>query len=72
MIESRPKSGYYVRFNHKKYLALPKMVPTDALSHDVGVREMIASLYADIAAPDVINLALAVPDLSLIAGCQDP
>jgi DNA-binding transcriptional MocR family regulator len=38
LIESRPKSGYYVRFNHKRFPALPKMIPTDALSHDVSVK----------------------------------
>src|SRR6476619_703471 len=49
LIESRPKSGYYVRFNHKRFPALPKMIQHDELSHDVSVKEMIASIYADIA-----------------------
>jgi DNA-binding transcriptional MocR family regulator len=66
LIESRPKSGYYVRFNHQRFPALPKMVPVDTLSHDVGVKEMIASLYADIISSKVINLALAVPDVSIL------
>ena len=25
LVESRPKSGYYVRFNHKRFPDLPKM-----------------------------------------------
>jgi DNA-binding transcriptional MocR family regulator len=66
LIEARPKSGYYVRFNHKRFPALPQMIPADTLSHDVGVKEMINSLYSDIVSPDVTNLALAVPDLSLL------
>jgi DNA-binding transcriptional MocR family regulator len=66
LIEARPKSGYYVRFNHKKFPALPQMIPADTLSHDVSVKEMINSLYSDIVSPDVTNLALAVPDLSLL------
>ncbi len=66
LIESRPKSGYYVRFNHKKYPALPQMIPADTLSHEVSVKEMINSLYSDIVSPDVTNLALAVPDHSLL------
>lgn len=70
LIESRPKSGYYVRFNHKRFPALPKMIPTDALSHDVSVKEMIASLYADISSTDVINFALAVPDMSLMPAAK--
>src|ERR1700745_1457596 len=66
LIESRPKSGYYVRFNHKRFPELPKMIPTDALSHDVSVKEMITSIYSDIASGDVLNFAIAVPDLSLL------
>src|SRR6185295_4454528 len=49
LIESRPKSGYYVRFNHKRFPDLPKMIQPDPLSHDISVKEMIASVYADIA-----------------------
>src|SRR5689334_14565225 len=66
LIESRPKSGYYVRFNHKRFPQLPSMMQPDALSHDVSVKEMIASIYRDIVSAEVINLALAVPDPSLL------
>ncbi|MEO6671586.1 MAG: PLP-dependent aminotransferase family protein [Ferruginibacter sp.] len=66
LIEARPKSGYYVRFNYKRFPQLPSMTPADALSHDVSVKEMIASIYRDIVSTDVINLALAVPDPSLL------
>jgi DNA-binding transcriptional MocR family regulator len=68
LIESRPKSGYYVRFNQHRFPDLPKVIQPDPLSHDVSVKEMIASIYSDIAAPTnkVINFALAVPDPSLL------
>jgi DNA-binding transcriptional MocR family regulator len=68
LIESRPKSGYYVRFSHKRFPEMPKMVQPDPLSHDVSVKEMIASIYSDIASHSdkVINFALAVPDISLL------
>lgn len=66
LIESRPKSGYYVRFNHKRFPQLPSMAAPDALTHDVSVKEMIASIYRDIVSAEVINLALAVPDPSLL------
>ncbi|MEO7923203.1 MAG: PLP-dependent aminotransferase family protein [Chitinophagaceae bacterium] len=68
LIESRPKSGYYVRFNHRRFPDLPKMIQPEPLSHDVSVKEMIASIYADIAThkEKVINFALAVPDPSLL------
>ncbi len=68
LIESRPKSGYYVRFNHRRFPDYPRIAPADPLSHDVSVKEMIASIYGDIASHDhkVINFALAVPDPSLL------
>src|ERR1044071_9857937 len=34
LIESRPKSGYYVRFNHRRFPELPEPVHSDAISHD--------------------------------------
>ena len=70
LIESRPKSGYYVRFNHQRFPQLPDQVKPDALSHEVSVKEMIASIYADIAAKDVINFALGVPDPSLLPAAK--
>ncbi|MEO7522520.1 MAG: PLP-dependent aminotransferase family protein [Ferruginibacter sp.] len=66
LIESRPKSGYYVRFNYLRFPNLPTLSAPDALSHDVSVKEMIASIYRDIVATDVVNLALAVPEASLL------
>jgi len=72
LIESRPKSGYYVRFNHRRFPELPKVIQPDALSHDVTVKEMINSIYGDIASPidKVINFALAVPDISLLPAAK--
>jgi DNA-binding transcriptional MocR family regulator len=66
LIESRPKSGYYVRFSYRRYPEQPKQTNSATHSHEVSVKEMITSIYSDIAAPDVINLALAVPDISLL------
>ncbi|MBC7874575.1 MAG: PLP-dependent aminotransferase family protein [Ferruginibacter sp.] len=68
LIESRPKSGYYVRFNQKRFPDLPKMILPDPLSHEVSVKEMIASIYSDIASHNdkVINFAIAAPDPVLL------
>ncbi|HNJ28990.1 MAG TPA: winged helix-turn-helix domain-containing protein, partial [Ferruginibacter sp.] len=68
LIESRPKSGYYVRFNHNRFPDLPNAVTPDPVTHDVSVKEMIASIYTDIAATGITNFALAVPDASLLPG----
>ncbi len=70
LIESRPKSGYYVRFNHKRFPALPKMVQPDAASHTVSVKDMINEIYSDISAHIKMNFALAVPDISLLPAAK--
>jgi len=70
LIESRPKSGYYVRFNHNRFPELPNPVKPNASSHDVTVKEMIASIYTDIAASGITNFALAVPDASLLPAAK--
>jgi len=70
LIESRPKSGYYVRFNHRRFPEMPKQIRPEPISHEVSVKEMISSIYMDIAAPDVINFALAVPDISLLPAAK--
>ena len=66
LVESRPKSGYYVRFNHKRFPDLPKMAQPEPVSSDVSVVEMITEVYHDITANDLINFALAAPDVSLL------
>ncbi|MEI9943267.1 MAG: PLP-dependent aminotransferase family protein [Chitinophagaceae bacterium] len=70
LVESRPKSGYYVRFSYKRYPELPKVIQPDTLSHDVTVKEMIASLYSTIATDKLINFAMAVPDPSLLPAAK--
>jgi len=68
LIESRPKSGYYVRFSQRRFRELPKVIQPDVLSHDVSVKEMIASIYGDIATSTskITNFAIAVPHISLL------
>jgi DNA-binding transcriptional MocR family regulator len=70
LIESRPKSGYYVRFTHKHFPDLPEMKQPQPTSHEVSVKEMIASIYEDITADNVMNFALAVPDPSLLPAAK--
>ena len=72
LIESRPKSGYYVRFNQRRFPELPKIILPDVLSHDVSVKEMISSIYSDIATnkDKIINFAMAVPDVSLLPAAK--
>ena len=70
LIESRPKSGYYVRFTQKRFPSLPKQLKPEPISHDVTVNEMINSIFFDISADDVINFAVASPDYSLLPAAK--
>src|SRR5687767_9635347 len=70
LIESRPKSGYYVRFNHRRFPALPDIQQPEPVSTDVSVKDMIATVYRNISADDVINFALAIPDMSLLPAAR--
>ena len=58
LVESRPKSGYYVRFNYKRFPDLPKMAQPEPVSTEVSIVEMISEVYRDITANDVINFSL--------------
>ena len=66
LIESRPKSGYYVRFNFRRFPDLPKVIQPEPISSEVSVKETIASIYGDVASPIKMNFAIAVPDASLL------
>lgn len=66
LVESRPKSGYYVRFSHKRYRELPKIIQPDPVTTEVSVKDMIATVYKDVTANDVINFSIGAPDISLL------
>lgn len=68
LIESRPKSGYYVRFNQRRFRELPQVAEADVASHNVSVKEMIENIYSDIVTNNsrVTNFAMAVPHHSLL------
>jgi len=66
LIESRPKSGYYVRFNFKRFPDLPNVIQPEPISSEVSVKDTIASIYGDVASPIKMNFAIAVPDASLL------
>src|SRR5262245_24582601 len=43
LIESRPKSGYYVRFNLKRFPALPAAPKPETFAGTISVDEMVAA-----------------------------
>src|SRR5687767_15324462 len=45
LIESRPKSGYYVRFNQKRFPGLPAAPNRETLAGSISVDEMVATVF---------------------------
>ena len=70
LIESRPKSGYYVRFNQRRFPEVPKTVNAEPITSEVSIKDMIATVYKDITSTDVINFALAVPAIELLPAAK--
>ena len=66
LIESRPKSGYYVRFNQRRFPDLPKTFNEKPITSAVSTKDMIAAVYKDLSTTDVINFSVAVPALELV------
>ena len=70
LIESRPKSGYYVRFNHRRFPDMPNTFLADPVASEVSIKDMITTVYKDVKATDVINFALAVPAIELLPAAK--
>ena len=70
LIESRPKSGYYVRFNHRRFPDVPRMQEPEPINNETTVREMIVKVYHSIAATDLIDFAHAIPDIKLLPAAK--
>jgi DNA-binding transcriptional MocR family regulator len=66
LIEARPKSGYYVRFNFRRMPALPRIAEPEPATSDVSVQEMITAVFNDITSDDLINFSIAAPPTSLL------
>lgn len=70
LIESRPKSGYYVRFNHRRGAELSKVIATEPVTAEVSVQEIIMELLKNFTADDVLNFALAGPSVELLPAAK--
>jgi DNA-binding transcriptional MocR family regulator len=70
LIEARPKSGYYVRFNHRRFPAVPNVIQPEPVTSEVTVQEMIMRILRDINAHDMINFALAAPAVELLPAAK--
>jgi len=70
LIEARPKSGYYVRFNFRRMPGLPRMAETEPVASEVSVEEMISAVFNNISSNDLINFSIAAPPLELLPAAK--
>src|SRR5258705_10860077 len=61
LIEARPKSGYYVRFNFRKYPALPEIAVPERRANEVSVEERVSTVFKTMSTGDLLNLSVAAP-----------
>jgi DNA-binding transcriptional MocR family regulator len=69
LIEARPKSGYYVRFHPRHTPALPGAVEAPP-PRPVSVADMVAEVYQDMNAEEVVDFAIAAPALELLPAAK--
>lgn len=70
LIEARPKSGYYVRFNMRRMPGLPRIAEPEPVAGEVSVQEMIATVFRDISSDDIVNFSIAAPPASLLPAAR--
>jgi len=70
LIESRPKSGYYVRFNMRRMPGLPRVSEPEPIVSDVSVRDMIAAVYRNMSQVDLVNFSIAAPSSDLLPAAK--
>jgi DNA-binding transcriptional MocR family regulator len=66
LIEARPKSGYYVRFNRRRFPDLPQYKQEEPVETQVSLEEMINTVFKSISSSDLINFSIAVPSSKLL------
>jgi DNA-binding transcriptional MocR family regulator len=66
LIEARPKSGYFVRFNPSQYPKTPETPKPFSDMVKVGVDEMLRRVYKTLSQEGVVKLSMATPSGELI------
>mgnify|MGYP001170045580 CR=1 FL=1 len=70
LIEARPKSGYYVRFNNRRFPGRLSVKKPEPVVNAVSTQEMIASVFSNITDADLINFSIAAPEAALLPAAK--
>jgi DNA-binding transcriptional MocR family regulator len=66
LIEARSKSGYYVKYNPKKFRKLPQKIQPEAKESDISVEEIASRVYKELDSENIIRFSLALPSPDLL------
>lgn len=66
LIESRPKSGYYVIFNSRRLPEMPQKCEAVKKPEDVTVHDMISKMFVQASNNEILKFSSAVPLASLL------
>lgn len=70
LIESRPKSGYYIRFNTRRMPDIPKTCKPVKKAAEVTVNEMIMAVLADMTNDHVLKFSIATPPIGILPAAK--
>src|SRR5687768_5739853 len=70
LVEARAKSGYYVRFNNSRTRALPSCSNPERVVNEVSIQDMIATVFKNMTAEDLINFSVAAPQTDLLPAAK--
>ncbi|WP_020409914.1 PLP-dependent aminotransferase family protein [Hahella ganghwensis] len=62
-VESRPKSGYYVRRRHEESLAVPRQIRTMPRPRPANTSQLVMEVQRDVAANKGVSMSAAIPAL---------
>lgn len=66
LVESRPKSGYYVRFNNRRLPTAPSVLQQPYIANEVSVENMVETVFKNTKTKGFIDISKSTPDISLL------
>jgi DNA-binding transcriptional MocR family regulator len=70
LIESRSKSGYYVRFNNKRLPSVPGISSLKPVSSEISMADIVTQVYKNVSDLDLINFSVATPPMDLLPAAK--
>ncbi|NIG54847.1 PLP-dependent aminotransferase family protein [Chitinophaga sp. Cy-1792] len=70
LIESRPKSGYYIRFNTRRFPDIPSRCEPVKKAAEVTVSEMVQQVFHHMTNEDVMKFSVATPPPAVLPAAK--